>query len=142
MFSMQTRPEFRRKGYGIHLAQYLSKVVVDRGYVPFVVIRPENDASLSLYTKLGFQKSYSTIRAILKPHGYDEEVNEEQLVDISDGLIVPEEVIAVAAAIADETAEKEKSNSNEEEDEVEKSSLVNEENEENESSENNETNDQ
>lgn len=26
MFSMQTRPEFRRKGYGIHLAKYLTKV--------------------------------------------------------------------------------------------------------------------
>lgn len=26
MFSMQTRPEYRRKGYGIHLAKYLTKV--------------------------------------------------------------------------------------------------------------------
>lgn len=53
MFSMQTKPEFRRKGYGIHLAKYLTKVVMDRGYLPFVVIRPENDASKSLYAKLG-----------------------------------------------------------------------------------------
>ncbi|GLV31757.1 uncharacterized protein CBL_07516 [Carabus blaptoides fortunei] len=48
MFSMQTRPEFRRKGY---------------------VIRPENDASKSLYTKLGFKKNFETVRAILRPHG-------------------------------------------------------------------------
>ena len=67
MFSMQTRPEFRRKGYGIHLAQCLTKSVRERGYIPFVVIRPENDASLSLYNKLGFKRSYPTVRAILRP---------------------------------------------------------------------------
>ncbi|XP_033608936.1 uncharacterized protein LOC111868415 isoform X2 [Cryptotermes secundus] len=72
MFSMQTRPEFRRKGYGIHLAQYLTKVVTLRGYIPYVVIRPENDASLSLYKKLGFKKHYQTVRAVLRPHGYDD----------------------------------------------------------------------
>lgn len=68
MFSMQTRPEYRRKGYGIHLATHLTRVVHDRGYIPFVVIRPENDASLSLYHKLGFKKNYQTVRAILRPH--------------------------------------------------------------------------
>lgn len=72
MFSMQTKPEFRRKGYGIHLAQYLTKVVISRGYIPFVVIRPENDASLSLYSKLGFKKHYQAVRVILRPHGYDD----------------------------------------------------------------------
>lgn len=40
----------------------------DRGYLPFVVIRPENDASKSLYTKLGFKKNFETLRAILRPH--------------------------------------------------------------------------
>lgn len=67
MFSMQTKPEFRRKGYGIYLARYLTKVVYDRGYLPFVVIRPENDASLGLYAKLGFKKHFETVRAILLP---------------------------------------------------------------------------
>lgn len=68
MFSMQTRPEYRRKGYGIHLAKCLMKTVLARGYIPFVVIRPENDASQSLYQKLGFKKNYQTVRAILRPH--------------------------------------------------------------------------
>lgn len=68
MFSMQTRPEYRRKGYGIHLAKCLTKIVRSRGYIPFVVIRPENDASQSLYHKLGFKKNYQTVRAILRPH--------------------------------------------------------------------------
>lgn len=68
MCSMQTRPEYRRKGYGSHLARALTNQVLKRGYRPFVVIRPENDASKSLYIKLGFRKAFSTIRAILKPH--------------------------------------------------------------------------
>uniref|UniRef100_A0A1B6DVR1 N-acetyltransferase domain-containing protein n=2 Tax=Clastoptera arizonana TaxID=38151 RepID=A0A1B6DVR1_9HEMI len=68
MFSMQTRPEYRRKGYGIHLAHILTNTVRSRGYIPFVVIRPENDASQSLYLKLGFKKHYQTVRAILRPY--------------------------------------------------------------------------
>lgn len=67
MFSMQTRPEFRRKGYGIYLARKLTKEVAQRGYKPFVVIRPENDASRSLYTKLGFERRFRTVRAVLRP---------------------------------------------------------------------------
>lgn len=67
MFSMQTRPEFRRKGYGIFLARRLTKEVAARGYKPFVVIRPENDASRSLYSKLGFEKRFRTVRAVLRP---------------------------------------------------------------------------
>lgn len=68
MFSMQTKPEFRRKGYGIRLAKCLTNAVTKRGYIPFVVIRPENDASQSLYAKLGFKKYFQTVRAILRPH--------------------------------------------------------------------------
>ncbi|KAK9872624.1 hypothetical protein WA026_018757 [Henosepilachna vigintioctopunctata] len=68
MFSMQTKPDYRRKGYGLILAKYLTKIVKDRGYLPFVVIRPENDASKGLYTKLGFKKHFQTIRAILHPN--------------------------------------------------------------------------
>ncbi|CAG9134533.1 unnamed protein product [Plutella xylostella] len=67
MFSMQTRPEFRRKGYGIFLARRLTKEVAARGYKPFVVIRPENDASRSLYMKLGFERKFRTVRAVLRP---------------------------------------------------------------------------
>lgn len=68
LISMQTKPDYRRKGYGSILAKYLTKVVMDRGYLPFVVIRPENDASKNLYSKLGFKKHFQTVRAILKPH--------------------------------------------------------------------------
>ncbi|KAJ8914184.1 hypothetical protein NQ315_015957, partial [Exocentrus adspersus] len=68
MFSMQTRPEYRRKGYGLILAKHLTKLVQERGYLPFVVIRPENDASKGLYAKLGFKKHFETVRAILRPH--------------------------------------------------------------------------
>ncbi|XP_058833666.1 uncharacterized protein LOC131691360 [Topomyia yanbarensis] len=80
MFSMQTKPEFRRKGYGIQLAQALTKLVIQRGYVPFVVIRPENTASRSLYTKLGFRKAFESVRGVFKPNTFnveDDKENEE-----------------------------------------------------------------
>ncbi|XP_066587256.1 uncharacterized protein [Prorops nasuta] len=73
MFSMQTKPEYRRKGYGTRLARYLTKRVADRGYSPFVVIRPENEASQSLYKKLGFRKLYTTVRATFTPSSWREE---------------------------------------------------------------------
>ncbi|XP_043268788.1 uncharacterized protein [Venturia canescens] len=77
MFSMQTRPEYRRKGYGTRLARYLTKAVADRGYNPFVVIRPENEASQSLYRKLGFRMLYTTIRATFTPYDWEEPENED-----------------------------------------------------------------
>ncbi|XP_046749538.1 uncharacterized protein LOC124413180 [Diprion similis] len=79
MFSMQTRPEFRRKGYGTKLARYLIKAVADRGYNSFVFIRPENEASRSLYTKLGFRKLYQTARAAFTPEGWEEPESEGNL---------------------------------------------------------------
>lgn len=53
--------------YGIRLATTLTKLVIERGYQPFVVIRPQNDASRNLYTKLGFEKAYETCRVKLNP---------------------------------------------------------------------------
>lgn len=35
--------------------------------MPFVAIRPENDASRSLYTKLGFNNAFQTARVIMRP---------------------------------------------------------------------------
>lgn len=54
--------------YGIHLAQALTLRVKDRGYTPFVVIRPENNASRNLYTKLGFVRAFATVRVTLNPN--------------------------------------------------------------------------
>ncbi|KMQ93230.1 glycine n-acyltransferase-like protein [Lasius niger] len=72
MFSMQTKPEYRRKGYGTKLARYLTKRVAERGYYPFVVIRPENEASQSLYKKLGFRRLYQLVRMIFMPFMWQE----------------------------------------------------------------------
>lgn len=52
------------------MAQALTKTVLDRGYTPFVVIRPENDASRNLYTKLGFEKAFETVRVTLNPESF------------------------------------------------------------------------
>lgn len=59
------RPPSNR--YGIHLAQALTEKVIERGYSPFVVIRPQNDASRNLYTKLGYRKAFETTRVTLRP---------------------------------------------------------------------------
>lgn len=45
-------------------------LVIKRGYLAYVVIRPENDASKSLYTKLGFRKIYQTARVMFKPYEF------------------------------------------------------------------------
>ncbi|XP_076681418.1 glycine N-acyltransferase-like protein 3 isoform X2 [Andrena cerasifolii] len=76
MFSMQTKPEYRRKGYGTKLARYLTRRVAERGYQPFVVIRPENEASQSLYKKLGFRKLYQTVRMTFIPSAWRGAENE------------------------------------------------------------------
>lgn len=49
------------------------KRVLERGYNPFVVIRPENDASQSLYTKLGFRRLYQMIRMTFIPYSWTSE---------------------------------------------------------------------
>ncbi|XP_034181518.1 uncharacterized protein LOC117604969 isoform X1 [Osmia lignaria lignaria] len=76
MFSMQTKPEYRRKGYGTKLARYLTKRVVEKGYQPFVVIRPENEASQSLYKKLGFWRLYQIVRMTFMPTAWQDDETE------------------------------------------------------------------
>ncbi|XP_029165116.1 uncharacterized protein LOC114936182 [Nylanderia fulva] len=79
MFSMQTKPEYRRKGYGTKLARYLTKRVAERGYYPFVVIRPENEASQSLYKKLGFRRLYQLVRMIFMPFTWQESESDSNI---------------------------------------------------------------
>lgn len=50
-------PEFRRKGYGSALQSHLANLMLDRGYVPFGQVFPDNRKSLALQKKLGFQIS-------------------------------------------------------------------------------------
>ncbi|XP_014480479.1 PREDICTED: uncharacterized protein LOC106747459 isoform X1 [Dinoponera quadriceps] len=79
MFSMQTKPEYRRKGYGTKLARYLTKRVAEKGYYPFVVIRPENEASQSLYKKLGFRRLYQIVRMIFTPSTWQDSENDASI---------------------------------------------------------------
>jgi len=58
--------------YGIRLAKSLTQLVIERGYTPFVVIRPGNDASRSLYTKLGYEKAFETCRVRMTPDCYED----------------------------------------------------------------------
>lgn len=59
--------------YGIFLAQNLARLVIKRGYKPFVLIRHENDASQSLYKKLGFEKIFDMARIVYTPFEYAKE---------------------------------------------------------------------
>lgn len=68
--------------FGIHLAQALTQKVIERGYTPFVVIRPENDASRNLYTKLGYRKAFETVRVTLQPYALKKSV--EKVNDVRD----------------------------------------------------------
>ena len=68
MFSMQTKPEYRRKGYGTYLARHLTKAIQNRGYIPFVMIRPDNIASKSLHEKLAYRKFYEMARILFRPN--------------------------------------------------------------------------
>ncbi|XP_012531732.1 uncharacterized protein LOC105834065 [Monomorium pharaonis] len=79
MFSMQTKPEYRRKGYGTKLVRYLTKRVAEKGYYPFVVIRPENEASQNLYKKLGFRRLYQLVRMIFTPFTWQESENDANI---------------------------------------------------------------
>ncbi|KAK2585987.1 hypothetical protein KPH14_010560 [Odynerus spinipes] len=110
MFSMQTKPEYRRKGYGTKLARYLTKRVAERGYNPFVVIRPENEASQSLYKKLGFSQLFQTVRMIFTPSTWQEAENEasnilrENLENAVRQLNVEQRVIAALRGDEDSVA--------------------------------------
>lgn len=44
-------------------------MVLSRGYKPFVIIRSENEASKSLYRKLGFEKKFESARIVYEPYG-------------------------------------------------------------------------
>lgn len=82
--------------YGIHLAQALTQKVIDRGYRPFVVIRPENDASRNLYKKLGYSKAFETCRVTLNPTKLG--LPEDQYIVLQPHLLHAAELAASAAA--------------------------------------------
>ncbi|CAB0041729.1 unnamed protein product [Trichogramma brassicae] len=91
MFSMQTKPEYRRKGYGTKLARFLTRRVAENGYKPFVVIRPENEASQSLYKKLSFRKLYTIVRMTFIPNNHEPMKNDQ--VDDVDTTILSEDLV-------------------------------------------------
>lgn len=72
--------------YGIHLAQALTLRVKERGYTPFVVIRPENEASRNLYTKLGFVRAFATVRVTLNPNKIQVKANGDVIMAENDNI--------------------------------------------------------
>lgn len=70
---MKTHGNFFLFSYGIYLAKHLSRLVIKRGYKPFVLIRHENDASQSLYKKLGFENQFQMARIVFTPFNCNDE---------------------------------------------------------------------
>lgn len=60
------------------MAQNLARLVIKRGYKPFVVIRHQNEASKSLYKKLGFVKEFEMARIVWTPFEYKDEVETDE----------------------------------------------------------------
>jgi predicted GNAT family acetyltransferase len=50
-----THPVARERGLAAHLTRHLMKAALDRGEMPFLHVRPENKAAVSLYERLGFE---------------------------------------------------------------------------------------
>ncbi len=50
-------PEFRRKGYGLKLEEYMVNRSLSRGEIPFGQVVSDNEKSLSLQKKLGVERS-------------------------------------------------------------------------------------
>lgn len=57
------------------MAQNLARLVIKRGYKPFVVIRHENEASKCLYKKLGFEREFETARIVFTPFDVDGKID-------------------------------------------------------------------
>lgn len=53
-------------------------MVIKRGFKPFVVIRHENEASKSLYKKLGFEKAFVVARIVFTPFESDGKADKEE----------------------------------------------------------------
>lgn len=108
----------------------MTKRVAENGYKPFVVIRPENEASQSLYKKLGFRKLYTIVRMTFVPDCWrepedDEEANailRDNLVNAVRQLNIQQNVLEALQANAE--AKQDKSNEEEEDDDDEDSEDV------------------
>jgi len=80
------------------LAQNLARLVIKRGYKPFVVIRHENEASKSLYNKLGFHKEFEMARIVFTPQS-----NVDEALDNNNQAAEDEETATSAAAATENT---------------------------------------
>lgn len=55
MSRLHTMEQHRRRGYAALVTQYLSKRVAQSGFVPFVNIVTDNDASYNFFENMGFK---------------------------------------------------------------------------------------
>ncbi len=58
---LEVFPEHRRKGYGAILESYIVNYILEKGFVPFGQIEVNNNNSIALQKKLGFQISEDSL---------------------------------------------------------------------------------
>ncbi len=58
---LEVFPEHRRRGYGAILESYIMNYILDKGFVPFCQIEVDNNNSIALQRKLGFQISEDSL---------------------------------------------------------------------------------
>ena len=65
-----TWPEFRGRGLAKALVSYVAGLIVAEGRVPFLHVKTENAAAISLYERLGFsarqQLDFTVVRPLLR----------------------------------------------------------------------------
>jgi predicted GNAT family acetyltransferase len=49
-----THPDARGRGLAAHLTRQLMRAALDRGEIPFLHVRVQNEAAISLYERVGF----------------------------------------------------------------------------------------
>ena len=57
--------KFRRRGFAFELEGYMVNTLLDRGHTPFSQIEFDNDASIGLHKKLGFEISADTLYRLI-----------------------------------------------------------------------------
>lgn len=61
-----TDPEYLGKGYASHLMSLACQAIIERGEIPFLHVRTDNERAIKAYERLGFEKRTDVFFAIIQ----------------------------------------------------------------------------